>query len=989
MPTLPSRRLALGIAVLTLLTISPSLAVDFESFLFEDPAGTELDSAANTANPGNAWTIDFTNLVPAAVEDGVYKITKDNNNAAPAVLNVSNVNTGARYLSVDLASWAFRGFDAAEPEELRFGFLDNDDGAFAGNLVTAQMQVRRNTTTQGVEFVGDAVGPGSTNLTRNHQLSIDQTAPFRMVLELNKSSNTYEIFYKNGGSPSQSLGIGNVATARNGNSVRLFVNNNFGSDFAEFISVDRMAVTDVNPLTDLLTLEVNRNSGEMKLINTTGGPLAGLESYSILSASGALNGANWKPIAGNYDSAGNGSVDVDNAWNVSVSNVGELTEAVVAGNGGALSAGQQVVLSVAGGPWVRNPVEDLYMELRFAGGVTRSANVNFVGNGGRRFATGDLNFDGAITVNDWTTFIANSETDLSGLSSPARYQRGDLDGDGVNSSFDFIVFKTAFETANGVGSFEAMLAALPEPQTSALALLGVAGFMSRRRTPAKSVGRRTATTTMAVIAAVAVSFPGDASAGILQDFTFNDANGTAIDSAVNSASPANVWLTQNNNVESFVNGGKFRINKQTVTGQVGNTLDIANVISGKAWLVAEIGGWNYTATASSPAERVRFGFLDNTDPVAAGSSTITAEMNIDRIGDGSLQLNGMALGTGSGNVSATLSLALVRNTPLTIVLELDKELDQYSVYYRDNAGPFAPLGTANLGASTLNAGDRDGNSVRFAFTGTFGDAGEFFDVDRLYLTDTSPLNVSTDALTLRVNSTTGAVAIVNDSDTPFSIDLYRIESTANRLNAAGWNSLSDQSFGAIDGPDDGSTLGDGIGETWDEAGGSDAGVLSEMFLLGSSTFSPNSDPVSIGNAFNPGTQPPLAFQYRNATTGALLTGNVEFVTGGATPDADFDNNLFVDGADFLIWQRKLGVGSTNLEGDANGDGQVTTADLTIWKSQFGDPAPAISSTSAVPEPSCVAIVFVALATVRRFTRGQYWTQIRLPLGSSASTARRA
>jgi hypothetical protein len=939
------------------LGIQSARGVDFDSFLFSDSAGTELDFTSNTANPGTQWTVDTNNLFPAATNgSGLYVIRKEGNAAASAVLNTANVTTGVRYLSVDLAGWAFRGFDAAEPEELRFGFLDNDDGAFTGNLVTAQVQVRRNTTTQGVELIGDAVGPGSTNLARNVQLGVDQAAPFRLMLELNKSANTYEVFYKNGALPSQSLGIGNVAPTRNGNSVRLFVNNNFGSEVAEMISVDRLAVTDTNPLTDLLTLEVNRTSGELKLINTTGGSLAGLESYSILSPSGALNPTNWKKIAGNYDFAGDKSVDVDNTWAASVMNTGELTEAVTSGNGGALATNQQVVLSLGTGAWVKNPVEDLYMELRFAGGVTRSANVNFIGNTDKRFAVGDLNFDGTLTTADWTIFVANSETDLSGLTAPYRYQRGDLDADGTNGPFDFIAFKTAYDTANGLGAFEAMLATVPEPATGVLALGGVALAMMLRRGRRQRGGnvRYCGIACAAAVACIAMLSGGSANAGILQDFTFNDPNGTPIESAANSVSPTTVWLPPNNPLESAVQNGKFRINKQTLTTQASTALDIANVTTGKVWLVTEIAGWNYTGTASTPPERVRLGFLDN-DPPTAGSSTITAEMNIDRVGAG-LELNGAALGTGSGNVSATLALPLVRATPLTIVLELDKTLDQYSVHYKDNAGPFVPLGTANLGVSTLNSGDRDGNGVRFAVTGTFGEPGEFFDIDRMYLTDVSPFTTNTDALTLRVNRTNGLVELVNDSDTAFNIDLYRIESSANRLNTGGWNSLSDRSFGAVDGPDLGGGLGDGVGETWDEAGGSDAGVLSEMFLLGSSNFAANSPPVTLGNAFVPGGETPLTFQYRNATTGALLTGNVEFVTGGVVLDADFNNNNFVDGNDFLIWQRNLGTGNSNLTGDANGDGAVNGADLVVIRSQFGAAPPSVASAAAVAEPSSVAIL---------------------------------
>ena len=46
------------------------------------------------------------------------------------------------------------------------------------------------------------------------------------------------------------------------------------------------------------------------------------------------------------------------------------------------------------------------------------------------------------------------------------------------------------------------------------------------------------------------------------------------------------------------------------------------------------------------------------------------------------------------NTVADLPLSLTRSTNLTIVLELDKNLDQYSIYYKDGANPFAQLGTA-------------------------------------------------------------------------------------------------------------------------------------------------------------------------------------------------------------------------------------------------------------------------------------------------------
>ncbi|MBN1852590.1 MAG: PEP-CTERM sorting domain-containing protein, partial [Pirellulales bacterium] len=72
--------------------------------------------------------------------------------------------------------------------------------------------------------------------------------------------------------------------------------------------------------------------------------------------------------------------------------------------------------------------------------------------------------------------------------------------------------------------------------------------------------------------------------------------------------------------------------------------------------------------------------------------------------------------------------------------------------------------------------------------------------------------------------------------------------------------------------------------------------------------------------------------------------------------------------DFLIWQIGLGLtGQTNNDnGDANGDGTVDQADLTVWQSQFGSPPPAM--VTAIPEPATwllLVLLIVPLALRRR------------------------
>lgn len=96
-----------------------------------------------------------------------------------------------------------------------------------------------------------------------------------------------------------------------------------------------------------------------------------------------------------------------------------------------------------------------------------------------------------------------------------------------------------------------------------------------------------------------------------------------------------------------------------------------------------------------------------------------------------------------------------------------------------------------------------------------------------------------------------------------------------------------------------------------------------------------------------------------------LIDNIEVSTVTVTPvaDADFDGDNDIDGADFLTWQRNLGLtGTATLAtGDANGDLNVTDADLAIWKTQFGTTPPAAAAVAAVPEPASWALGLLSAA----------------------------
>jgi hypothetical protein len=81
----------------------------------------------------------------------------------------------------------------------------------------------------------------------------------------------------------------------------------------------------------------------------------------------------------------------------------------------------------------------------------------------------------------------------------------------------------------------------------------------------------------------------------------------------------------------------------------------------------------------------------------------------------------------------------------------------------------------------------------------------------------------------------------------------------------------------------------------------------------------------------------------------------------AVGNADFNDDNQVDGQDFLIWQRNLGGAGGLAEGDADGDGRVTSADLGYIKQQFGSTPP----VAAVPEPTAAWLALIGLAAFRR------------------------
>lgn len=84
---------------------------------------------------------------------------------------------------------------------------------------------------------------------------------------------------------------------------------------------------------------------------------------------------------------------------------------------------------------------------------------------------------------------------------------------------------------------------------------------------------------------------------------------------------------------------------------------------------------------------------------------------------------------------------------------------------------------------------------------------------------------------------------------------------------------------------------------------------------------------------------------------------VDYEVIAIAENADFNNDLDVDGSDFLTWQIGFGSATTFESGDANSSGTVDGQDLSIWQTQYAGTPSAIQN---VPEPNGAALIVCCL-----------------------------
>lgn len=88
---------------------------------------------------------------------------------------------------------------------------------------------------------------------------------------------------------------------------------------------------------------------------------------------------------------------------------------------------------------------------------------------------GDFDANGTLDAADWARLRDAFGSDFTDQPLTAGYSSGDINVDGVIDRFDFDLFKSIYEDANGAGSFSQLLAGVPEPTAGVIAAAMILG----------------------------------------------------------------------------------------------------------------------------------------------------------------------------------------------------------------------------------------------------------------------------------------------------------------------------------------------------------------------------------------------------------------------------------------------------------------------------------------------------------------------------------
>lgn len=573
-------------------------------------------------------------------------------------------------------------------------------------------------------------------------------------------------------------------------------------------------------------------------------------------------------------------------------------------------------------------------------------SIIYDGTGGE-FEYGDLNFSGgSVDPNDWVSFRANMGTDLSAELPLDAYAKGDLDFDGDNDFDDFQAFKTLFNAANPLISFEQMIAGVPEPTTSLLALCALIGICG-----ARSRGQRRSNNMLILFLGLSWLITC-ANTTQAQTVINTIANSTLID--LPEVNDGGSYLTTITDRDSDPNTGNHLVPSFTRTYTITEgfvSFDYDLTLTGGNGNLHNFNGptFSYGIDNSGGSDN---NALDDAGPSNPESITF-AVSNITQTAGPVVPITFDGFSALSVFFSAQVSDAGAITNGTSDIWSFDGNLGTNPV----DGDPNTPSGTKVLGNSS--------DDSLFEWFGLRQHAHAQVDLSTILPSTMvyevrSPTNTSDNnrvrlnavgvqftididpfvPFTIDVDTATGDMTLTNSNMFGLDIDYIEIRSPDVELNGG---SLDPNMFSGL-GSDPNFPLGTGVGNGWELSESNSEFKLIESYLTGSTSLDPNAS-IDLGAGFVPGSTQDLEFFYHVVGEDELRQGLVSY-SGLA---GDFNGDGRVDGADFLAWQRNPALG-----------------DLADWTANYGTPVS--SSTTAVPEPAAITLLLFGCGTLLRTRR---------------------
>jgi hypothetical protein len=106
----------------------------------------------------------------------------------------------------------------------------------------------------------------------------------------------------------------------------------------------------------------------------------------------------------------------------------------------------------------------------------------------------------------------------------------------------------------------------------------------------------------------------------------------------------------------------------------------------------------------------------------------------------------------------------------------------------------------------------------------------------------------------------------------------------------------------------------------------------------------------------------LTFEYLNFATGAVVVGNIDYITVDGIA-GDYNDDGTVNAADYVIWRKNENTNNT-LPNDPIG-GTIDGDQYTQWRANFGETGGngAANGAHAVPEPGSWLLASLAIAAL--------------------------